>query len=296
MVQILMSTYNGESYLKEQIESILAQTYGDIQLLIRDDGSTDSTIDILRQYSKENSNIHYYTGSNMGAQASFFDLFKHVDGKADYIATCDQDDVWLADKIESAVDKLKEVSEPALYCSRLQLVDKDMSILEDHLRRQSPAIAFGNALIENICTGCTMVINRKLFEIVDGKWPKKSTIHDWWFYQIALCFGTVVYDETPHIYYRQHGNNEIGLDSNRIDLIRRQLHSLRRFSGKYTEQMKEILETFPVDGEKRKLAELMVATQHSWKARFKIVFEKKIFRQGKFDTLLFKGMLFFGIL
>ncbi len=294
MVQVLMSTYNGEKYIKEQLDSILGQTYQDIRILIRDDSSSDGTVAILREYSERYHNIEYYVGSNLGAQGSFFDLFAHVDKQAEYIAACDQDDVWYEDKIETAVCCLQGLEGPGLYCCKTQLTDKNLSPMEDQLRHSEPTVTFGNALIENICTGCTMVINKALYQIVEGKWPKQSVMHDWWFYQVAVCFGKVIYDNRPHIFYRQHENNVIGLDHGRAALIKRQIKSFRTFRGKYTAQMEELMNTFPLSGEQKYMAELMVGTKCSWKCRAKILFEKRIYRQGRFDTILFKIMLAIG--
>ena len=296
MVQVLMSTYNGKKYIREQLDSILEQTYPNISILIRDDGSKDGTLDILKEYSDNYPNVNYYVGENIGVQKSFFDLFSHVDANVEYVATCDQDDVWYPDKIETAIRQLQELNGPALYCCRTQLTDAKLVPIEDNIRDYKPRISFGNALIENICTGCTMVINKALCQLVQGKFPSRSVIHDWWFYQIALCFGKVVYDDTPHVLYRQHEGNVIGLDHSRLALIKRQLRSLKKFKGTYTAQMQEFMDTFSLEGENKYLAELIVGTRTSWKCRWRVLFEKAIFRQGKIDTILFKGMLFFGIL
>lgn len=296
MVQILMATYNGEKYLREQLDSLLRQTVQEIQILIRDDASCDGTVKILAEYAQKYSNIQFYEGNNIGAQNSFFDLFTHVDEQADYIATCDQDDVWYEDKLETALQALDSIEGAALYCCRTQLTDENLNPLTDKLRSKTPQIAFGNALIESTCTGCTMVINKALYDFIDGRWPTKSLIHDWWFCQVALCFGQVVYDDEPHIFYRQHANNTIGLDNSRLALMKRQIRAFPKFKGKYTAQMEEFIHIFPLSGENKYLAELMVGTRYSWKCRWKILFEKRIFRQGKIDTFLFKCMLGLGLL
>lgn len=296
MVQILMSTYNGEQYIREQLDSILNQSYQDIQIQIRDDGSSDGTIAILKEYSGKYGNIQYYVGENVGACASFFELFNYREYNADYYATCDQDDVWMEDKIAVAVKRLENNDRVALYCCRTQLVDEHLRPLEDHLRNYCPRPSFGNAMIENICTGCTIVFNKKLYQMIKGKRPQHCVIHDMWLYQVASCFGAVIYDEQPHIYYRQHSGNVIGLDQGRIGLIKRQIQSLKRFRGKYTAQMREFCQMFELDGENRKLANIVVSTQTSWNARVDALRERKIYRQGKFDNILFKLMLFCGIL
>ena len=102
-----MSTYNGEKYLREQIDSILNQDYPEISLLIRDDGSTDGTVDILKEYAQKYRDIDYYVGENLGVQNSFFDLMKRADKRAYYYAFADQDDVWLPGKIKRAIELLE---------------------------------------------------------------------------------------------------------------------------------------------------------------------------------------------
>lgn len=294
MIQVLLSAYNGERFIREQLDSLLNQTVKDVRILIRDDGSSDSTREILQEYCDRYSNICCYFGENKGVRDSFFDLFAHVEEQADFIAACDQDDVWFPDKLETAVKMLKQISGPALYCGRTLLTDEQLHPLEDKIRNSQPRPSYGNALIENICTGCTMVINRELYLLTKDKWPQKSLIHDWWFYQAASCFGTVIYDNEPHIYYRQHGGNVIGLDAGRFALVRRQLKSFLRFRGTFTAQAEEFLETFSPGGEKLYLTELMIGTRKQLSSRFKILFEKRIYRQGKADQLLFKFMLFAG--
>lgn len=293
---VVLSTYNGEKYINEQIDSLLAQTYDNIEILVRDDGSWDKTVDIVNGYCDKCPNVRLYRGNNIGVTLSFYDLLQNIPDDAGYIALCDQDDVWLKDKLEVAVKALEGINGPALYFEKPLPVDEKLIPIKSNLYRNKPRIAFGNAIIENVCTGCTMVFNRALYDIIDGKWPKHSLIHDWWIYQAAVCFGKVVYNEKPHIYYRQHSDNQIGQDSSRLALIKRQVFSLKKFRGKYTEQMYEFIKTFSPKGGNGYLAKLMVGTRKSIKCRWKILFEKRIFRQGKWDNILFKGMLFLGIL
>lgn len=296
MVQIVMSTYNGEKYICEQLDSLLNQTYENIDILVRDDGSTDGTVEILQNYSDMHDNIRYFVGENIGVTASFFALLQQVDGKAKYIATCDQDDVWLPDKVETAVAYLEKQVGPTLYCGRPKLVNEQLEPMKEHLREKEPVLSFGNALIENICTGCTMVMNRALFEAMGSYEPQHALVHDWWIYQLALGIGKVIYDANPHILYRQHGSNAIGLDTGRKELIKRQIHNLRRFHHKYTLQAEELLERYSIAGDNRRLGELMVGTRKNLVCRLRILWEKDIRRQGVFDTILFKMMLFVGYL
>ena len=106
-VSVLMSTYNGEKYLHEQINSILGQQGVEIHLLIRDDGSSDGTVEICKEYAKKYNQITFYQGENLGVGKSFLDLLKHAPD-ADYYSFADQDDVWLEDKIIRAVTMIKK--------------------------------------------------------------------------------------------------------------------------------------------------------------------------------------------
>lgn len=304
LVNVLMSTYNGEHYLEEQLNSIFSQEYQNFTLYVRDDGSTDKTVKILKQYREslsDSEKMVIMEGENVGVIGSFLTLL-NKSKEADYYALCDQDDVWFSDKIKIAVDQLQAVEkykgcdEPALYCCRTSLTDEDLNPAEDSLRTYHPRPAFGNAMIENICTGCTIVINRALYNIIKDKYPKNYLIHDMWLYQVAACYGTVIYDNEPHIYYRQHAGNVIGLDNGRWSLIKRQISSFGRFRGKYTAQIEEFIDMFRLKGENEYLAKLITGTRNSWKCRFKVLFDKRIYRQGIFDNIIFKGMLFFGLL
>ena len=128
-VAVLMSTYNGEKYLREQIDSILAQEGVDVTLYIRDDGSSDSTIEIINEYLTKTNRIKFYIGENIGVGNSFMQLVYDCPEDYDYYAFSDQDDIWLTEKMQVAVDSLKEYSNPFLYCSNQILVDKNGKII-----------------------------------------------------------------------------------------------------------------------------------------------------------------------
>ncbi|MBT8146888.1 MAG: glycosyltransferase, partial [Gammaproteobacteria bacterium] len=132
-LHILLSTYNGESYLEELLESVLGQSYPSIRLHIRDDGSTDSTVSILQRYQAEDERISVELGSNIGIQASCYGLREGVVDSTGYFAFCDQDDIWDPKKLEVAMDKIQASKRPdaALYFSRLSCVDSRNQYLYD---------------------------------------------------------------------------------------------------------------------------------------------------------------------
>jgi len=220
-VEILMSTYNGEEFLREQIESILHQRDVDIQLLVRDDGSNDSTIDILSEYESKGL-LNYYKGENLKPAKSFLDLLNHSDD-SDYYAFSDQDDFWKEEKIATAVESLKDyTAEPALYFSRTMLADRQLQPIGSV--KINPKLTFGESLVYEFIGGCTMVFNKKLRNIVNRYNPEYVAMHDVWIYCVALAVGSkIVFDETPHILYRQHGDNVIGQGYGKIESWKRRI-------------------------------------------------------------------------
>ena len=209
-VTILLSTYNGEKYLEEQLESIVSQRDISPHLVIRDDGSKDGTLKMIRAYAEKYPFISYYTGENLGATGSFFDLIKNA-GKSDYYAFSDQDDVWDEDKLIAAVSMLEaHESEPAMYYSNLRITDENLNFIR--LSHTAPHVLKNrnSAVIRNMATGCTVVYNRALQKLVMDKDPSGYSGHDEWLFAVASYFGKTVYDFEPHISYRLHGTNEVG--------------------------------------------------------------------------------------
>lgn len=152
-VQVVMSTYNGEKYLKEQIDSILSQEGVDVRLYIRDDGSSDRTTDILASY-QEHKNVKIEKGNNLGFAKSFLTALDECD-EADYYAFSDQDDVWEKDKLSTAIEILEEESQstPLLYCSALQRVDENLNPLHVqsyHIQYQTILRNSGAQFIQNL--------------------------------------------------------------------------------------------------------------------------------------------------
>ncbi|MBO5261304.1 MAG: glycosyltransferase family 2 protein [Coprococcus sp.] len=212
-VVVLMSTYNGEKYIEEQLYSILSQSDVDIKLIIRDDGSNDSTIDIIRNYMERDSRIKLIIGENYGPAFSFWNLLQSA-SDCDYYAFSDQDDVWDKDKLKIAIDSIKCNKEiPALYYSNTRLVNSDNTyiIQSKHSSYESIIPTFSQLVMENNAVGCTMVWNRKLQGIAREITPKSMRMHDHLLFLICkLCGGFVFHDKTSHINYRQHNTNVIG--------------------------------------------------------------------------------------
>lgn len=206
-VVILMSTYNGEKYVAEQIDSLIRQTYKNIHILIRDDGSKDNTINIIKEFQRNNENISLIEGKNIGFINSFFELIQNASNNADYFAYCDQDDVWMEDKIERAVKHLEnsDSTKPVLYFSNSDYYDGEMNFLKT--AEKNKIYNFRNSLVECVTQGMTMVINRKTKEIIKKDQPKNCLYHDWWTYMICSGFGEIIYDDKSLVKYRRHNKS-----------------------------------------------------------------------------------------
>lgn len=294
-VQILMSTYNGEKYLEQQLDSILAQTYPNISVLVRDDGSLDATVDILEAYSERYANITYYRGENIGLIQSFLELLRNSDEKADYYGFADQDDVWMPEKTERAVAMLKtrDAAKPLLYCSDTYITDADLNILGKDEKQARPSL--GNALVQNICTGCTAVMNRSLRDRINATHPKKIIMHDWWFYIGAALFGEVCYDKEAYIKYRQHGNNEFGAKASKKEVWKYRIGQLFGKRGELYDQLEEILTNYTdITEEQKSMIELVLQSRKGIGNRIGLIRNKEIYRNKPADDKIYRGIVLIG--
>ena len=209
-----MSTYNGETFLKDQIESILCQE-GDyyIRLFVRDDGSRDGTLNILKSYENKGF-LSIITGDNLGPAQSFLTLLSLITG-FDYYAFADQDDVWFKDKISKGISLLvnQEENKPALYYSNALVTDINLNPIKNVFPNKIADNSFYSVVIgATKAMGCTMIINKQLCECVrKSNLPKGIIMHDSFILNLcAIIKGKIIYDEYPQMYYRQSGKNVVG--------------------------------------------------------------------------------------
>lgn len=225
-VAILMCTYNGGTFLVEQLESFASQSFDNWVLYVSDDGSTDGTRAILSEYQTRwgAERLHVFDGPRQGFAKNFISLLKRVEIRAQFYAFSDQDDVWFADKLERSVACLVPLSaeKPALYCSRTRLVD-DQRRMTGFSPLFSRPPSFQNALVQSLAGANTMVINQAACDVI-SQLPTQASIvaHDWLAYLIVTgCGGTVFYDPQPTLEYRQHGDNVIGANNSARDRLKR---------------------------------------------------------------------------
>ncbi|MFB5979809.1 glycosyltransferase family 2 protein [Lactobacillus delbrueckii] len=273
-VLVLMSTYNGERYLQTQIESILNQEGVDVHLLVRDDGSNDNTINILRSFVGEK--LDFYTGANLRSAKSFIDLLIKCPKTYDYYAFSDQDDYWCPDKLISAIKSLEKISKPAVYCSNALLVDKDLNSLGRMEYNHIPNFTFQRVLIAGEVQGATMVMNRELTKYFNGiEMPDYVPMHDYFVSLVCVAIGgQIVFDPESHIKYRQHGGNVLGVDSSLFGKVRRNLSrvvkkndflDLQRMCQQLIEQ-----NNFPIKENYLQVLELGATYKKSLKSRWRM--------------------------
>lgn len=299
-VQILMSTYNGERYIQDQLESLIAQDYPDICLFIRDDGSTDRTMDVLAKFALGHPEVplHYYAGENKGVVPSFFELLSNSSDAADFYAYCDQDDVWLERKISRAISKIKlfPADVPVMYCSRTQLVDESLNKLGEWPPEPLRGADFPNALVQNIAVGCTTVINKSARDLLFHAKPDfhKIIMHDWWSYLCVSAFGQIVYDPQPHILYRQHGRNAMGGSVNFIQRINKRHANFQRnrYRQRYREQAREfyLLYKDRLSHENRKILEHFIS-EKPLLSRIGYAMSGEVYRHSKIGNVLLKLLI-----
>lgn len=231
-VAVLMCTYNGEAYLKEQIDSILSQEGVKVDLYIRDDGSSDRTLEIFEYYKDRIRFVNDRKGRHFGAALGFMELLFFVYKKCkkyDYYAFADQDDIWMSNKLETGVKAIKQQNYPCLYCSNVMLYRDGKEIGLWHT--DSPDLSFIRHIMGNNIHGCTFVFNCMLVkEVVEAGIPKSSyfrtNYHDSWVILIAIATGKVIYDHKSYILYRIHENNEVGIRVKRSRLEKKRKYGV----------------------------------------------------------------------
>ena len=212
-IAVIVSTYNGEKYLEEQLESIVKQDDVNVDIYIRDDGSTDRTINILKKYSEQYENIFVEFGNNIGFRRSFIKKLINLPKKYDLYAFSDQDDFWECNKLCQAtklIEKYAFNTEPILYYSNLKICDEKLEVKKiTKLDRRNKSIE--SNLLRRSIAGCTMVFNYKLYELLLNRNITDNMIvrgHD--SFLITLCYsidGKVICDSNAYIRYRKHSNN-----------------------------------------------------------------------------------------
>lgn len=299
-VKVLLSAYNGEKYIGEQVESILNQTYQNIELYIRDDGSTDATLHTLECF-QDNPRVHVIAGENVDFNNSFLQLVE-LSGEADYYSFADQDDVWFPDKVERAVQMMsraeKENSDiPILYFTNYDFYDENMNF-QEHGTAPSMKPCFRNALVDCMPLGFNTMFNKKAHDMICADIPKQSCGHDWWTYMICAGMGKVIYDDKTTVCYRRHESNVSagGMGFLEFQIWRFKKFFVNHYFRNIRMQLKEYRSIYGdrLDPEDRKLLDLFCDEHYNFAHAIRKVFYGKRFRSRLTDEIMVRFIFLIG--
>ena len=302
-VAILLSSYNGERYIQDQVVSILEQKIDcDLTLYVRDDGSTDSTVQILRRIEESDSRLVIITGNNCGATNSFFELLRMASGlpmEYTYFALSDQDDVWDSDKIQIGINAIRQLGNtyPILYGSITRPVNENLEVIPRKRSTLKP-ITFYNSIIQTFIAGHTQVMNRQLLDLVYNADSSYIYGYDSFILNVAVLSGEVVFDNVAHASYRQHENNQLGTSNyNRISWIKQRLNRIQKGDAvKYGTQIEYICEYCKKLMSQEQYDEItrFLECRKSFFKRIGYIVTKRLYRQELFEDIAFCLLYLFG--
>lgn len=308
---ILLATYNGSDYLEIFLRSLKQQIFQDFDIISRDDGSSDGSLNILKIYTKLSKNFIFLDESfNLGIKQNFLRLMNDsLEKSYEYVMFADQDDVWGADKVEKTYKKMRELegtygkNTPLLVHSDLTVVDKDLNVIFpsfwEYQNINPNKQKLSDFLIANNVTGCTIMINQALVEKVK-KIPQEAIMHDWWIAMVASAFGKIAYIDEPLMLYRQHGKNDIGAKKYNFHYI--WTTCLSKFTSnhyqpkldKYIKQSQAFLFLYGHeldDYQRAMLEEFSVFERLSKYQKLRVLLKYKIWKNGFMRNL---GLVFFA--
>ena len=294
-IEILLATHDGEPYVGEQIASVLDQNSSDWRLTVRDDGSTDGTLRVVQELAARHPGRITVTarGSASGsAKQNFFEML--LASRARYVMFCDQDDVWLPDKVAQTLARMIELERrvgpgtPVLVHTDLSVTDADLHITADSMAHAQQLDGAESRLarltVQNTVTGCTVMVNRSLADLVAPPFDA-AAMHDWWLAMVASAFGAIGFVDSPTVLYRQHGDNAVGArpsrslsyKANRLldgDGVRASLRAsfvqadafLTQYADRLSAEQAELLRTYVAIPARGKVGRMLAIRRHGfWK-------------------------------
>jgi len=269
-VFILLSIYNGEKYLKELIYSLKKQTYSHIEIIARDDGSNDLSVDIAKKFD-----IKLLKGTNSGVKKSFESLLNYTlkNFDSNYFMFCDQDDVWDSDKVAKSMQLMKTMEKKD--------GDIPFNSFWKYEKINPKKNAFHELLLQNTVTGCTLLINRKLAEL-SLPIATNAIMHDWWIALVASCFGKIGVLQTQTLKYRQHEDNTIGAKKLDFNLYIKKFTQKNILTKNFL-QATSFLEQYSTNMDMKKLSKLkkfiLLEDKNFYKKRVVLV-QEKFYKHG----------------
>lgn len=300
-VTVLMSTYNGEKYLREQLDSILSQTIVELKLMIRDDGSTDSTLEILDEYKSRYSSIQVFEGENVGYVKSFMWLVDKVGTEEGmFYAFADQDDYWDSNKLCKAIEMIESetnIEQPILYYSNLDVVDENLNYIRKGNVWEGSIDKFMFLMFIGI-RGCTIVYNSYLQSILCSQKPEYVSSHDGFIALLAFWSGKVIYDDNAYIKYRQTGNNTSITGTSKLDALKKNVSYFKKRMGVKAHERefnaKSILNAYGKYINEKELVEKVAFYKDSFSTKRRLMKDKRYFKFHTSINVANKLLIIFG--
>lgn len=287
-VAVLLSTYNGHQYLKELVDSVLSQEGVDVKLQVRDDGSTDDTIEILRQYKDPRISIR--TGKNLKPALSFLTLLRECDD-ADYYAYCDQDDYWYPEKLLIAIKELENYKEPTLFISTYDVCDEKLNKMFTFDMKYEKPLRLQDVLLFRAPSACNMVFNHSLREVINKSNPRFVRMHDFWTLIVCLSHEyRIITKNVPLIKYRQHTGEQIGITPTLLTRIKRLIRSAQKGNNERWRQAKEAYDAYrdEIPEKEADILNKIVVYRNSVGNRIKLVIDKRFRTYSVYVNIVFK--------
>ena len=296
---VFMSAYNGSKFIGDQIDSIINQEGVEILLIIRDDGSKDNTGIIIKDWQRlYPNNIKIIEGENVGIHRSFAKLMEYDFGDCDYVAFSDQDDVWDSDKLLSAIKQMSDV-EADFYSSSSRLVDEHLCYLgstTSNTKLQNHYMNTRSALLSPGTQGCTIVLSIDFFISLRMKGIPDYYGHDTWITVVAYYLKQCIYDEIPHMSYRQHNQSWTGNRKNKLKQLKREFCFFIKGMERYTSIAQDMIQKYENELSEYDCAvlKLMALPNKPIKDRVKLITMKQFGKYGFLQNIIFKMYLFIG--
>lgn len=292
-VDVLLGTFNGQKYLAEFLDSLLNQQIVSINLIVSDDGSTDSTLSVLNDYKSKFNKFTLVSGPKEGAARNYLSLSKL--STSEFVAFADQDDIWDANHLIDSIHRIKnEDNTPALsYCAMREFDNASGTIIRIWPAKDS-ILNINSILLQNYARGCTIVMNRSAADLLNSVTPERLLMHDWWALLIAYTHGTVKFGSRPEITYRLHDSNQIGIPSR----FRSRLNFLNQLSkGKWAPfgQALDLKEHFGMTMQAQDLVnldKLLALKEFNLNSHLNFALGKSPFKSANVDNLWLKYATF----
>lgn len=292
-VAVLLSTYNGHQYIRELVDSVLAQEGVDVKLQVRDDGSTDDTIEILKAY--DDPRITIRTGNNLKPALSFLTLLRECDD-ADYYAYCDQDDYWYPNKLITSIKELEVTSEPALFISTYDVCDEHLNKMFTFDMKFEEPLSLQETLLYRAPSACNMVFNHALRKVINKSKPNFVRMHDFWTLIVTeLHDYRIITKNIPLIKYRQHDGECVGITPTIMSRIRRLVKSSIKGDNERWRQAKEAYDAYKneISDDKRDILESIVKYRDTFGNRISLLKDKRFKTSSTYINILFKTSVLF---